>query len=117
VRTICPNCREEVKNPERVFEELKVAPPAGPGPLQMFRGAGCAACNRSGYKGRVGIYELMLLDEDFHDPILRRAGAPEFMRLAREKGMRTMFEDGLLKVVQGMTTVEELLRVTRLALK
>ena len=117
VRTICPNCREEVKNPERVFEELKVSPPTVNGPLQLWRGAGCSACNRSGYKGRVGIYELMLLDEDFHDPILHRAGAPEFMRLACEKGMRTMFEDGLLKVVQGMTTVEELLRVTRLALK
>jgi len=116
VRTICPNCREEVKNPERVFEELRVSPPVGPGPLQLWRGAGCSACNRSGYKGRVGIYELMLLDEDFHDPILRRSGAPDFMRMAREKGMRTMFDDGLLKVVQGMTTVEELLRVTRLSL-
>jgi len=117
VRTICPNCREEVKNPERVFEELRVAPPTGQEPVQLWRGAGCSACNRSGYKGRVGIYELMLLDEDFHDPILRRAGAPEFMRLAREKGMRTMFEVGMLKVVQGLTTVEELQHVTRLALK
>ncbi len=117
VRTICPDCREEVKNPERVFEELKVVPPAGNGRLQLWRGAGCPTCNQSGYKGRVGIYELMLLDEDYHDPILHRVGAPEFMRLAREKGMHTMFEDGLLKVVQGMTTVEELLRVTRLSLK
>ena len=80
----------------------------------MWRGAGCAACNNTGYKGRLGIYELMVLDERYHDPILHRAGAPEFLRLARERGMRTMFEDGLLKAGLGLTTVEELLRVTRI---
>jgi type II secretory ATPase GspE/PulE/Tfp pilus assembly ATPase PilB-like protein len=55
-----------------------------------------------------------MLDDRFHDPIIRRAGAPEYLRLAREQGMRTMFEDGLLKAAQGLTTLEELLRVTRL---
>jgi type II secretory ATPase GspE/PulE/Tfp pilus assembly ATPase PilB-like protein len=79
----------------------------------LWRGAGCAACNGAGYKGRLGIYELMVLDERYHDPILRREGAPEFLRLARERNMRTMFEDGLLKAGRGLTTVEELLRVTR----
>jgi type IV pilus assembly protein PilB len=120
VRTICPHCKEEVKDPERIFEELKIEPPdlsplaTRPSPLKLWRGAGCSVCNRTGYKGRVGIYELMVLDERYHDPILRRAGAPEFLRLAQEKGMRTMFEDGLIKAMQGLTTVEELLRVTRM---
>ena len=59
----------------------------------------------------------MMVDERFHDPILRRAGAPEYLRLAREKGMRTMFEDGLIKAVHGQTTIEELLRMTQLAAK
>ena len=54
----------------------------------------------------------MILDERFHDPILRRAGSHEYLSLAREKGMRTMFEDGLAKALRGLTTVEELLRVT-----
>ena len=80
--------------------------------LQLWRGAGCPACKHTGYKGRMGIYELMILDERFHDPILHRAGAPEYLRLAQEKGMRTMFEDGVLKAMQGVTTMEELLRVT-----
>ena len=84
-------------------------------PVRLWRGAGCAECNRTGYKGRQGIFELMVVDERFHDPILRRAGAPEYERLARERGMRNMFEDGLLKALNGVTTVEELLRVTRLA--
>jgi type IV pilus assembly protein PilB len=112
-RTICPNCKEEVKDPARILEQLKIEPPGG-GPVRLWRGAGCAQCNRTGYKGRVAIFELMIVDERFHDPILRRAGAPEYLRLAREQGMRTMFEDGLLKAAQGVTTLEELLRVTRL---
>jgi type II secretory ATPase GspE/PulE/Tfp pilus assembly ATPase PilB-like protein len=137
VRTICPKCKEEVKDPEKVFEQLKLAPPAldtnctdyhqdtnctnhhnGAGNssgLRLWRGAGCAACNQSGFKGRIGIYELMVLDERFHDPILHRVGAPEFERLGRERGMRSMFEDGLDKAMQGLTTVEELLRVTKIS--
>src|SRR5207247_1014249 len=99
VRSICDKCRESLKNPEKVFEELKLQPPAGL-PLQLWRGAGCSACKQTGYRGRRGIFELMILDERFHDPIVRRAGAPEYMRLARENGMRTMFEDGLRKAVQ-----------------
>jgi type IV pilus assembly protein PilB len=128
VRTICPHCKEEINDPERIFEEAKIdlpdlsrltaRSPASPhSALKLWRGAGCSACKGSGYKGRVGIYELMIIDERFHDPILHRSGAPEFLRLAQEKGMRTMFEDGLLKALQGITTVEELLRVTRLAAK
>ena len=56
----------------------------------------------------------MTLDERYHDPIVRRAGAPEYFKLAREKGMRTLFEDGLIKATRGITTVDELLRETRL---
>ena len=82
--------------------------------MQLWRGAGCSECKQSGYRGRKGIFELMIVDERFHDAIVRRAGAPEYLRLARENGMRTMFEDGLRKTVQGMTTIEELLRATRL---
>ena len=113
VRKVCPNCREEVKDPEAVFARLNVPVPAGVSKPQLFQGAGCPACKESGYKGRVGIYELMILDDRFHDPILRRSGAPEFLRLAQEKGMKTMFEDGVIKATQGLTTIEELLRVTR----
>ena len=87
-------------------------PPAGP--LHLWQGKGCPFCKQTGYKGRRGIFELMMLDERFHDPIIHRAGAPEYLRLARERGMRTMFEDGLIKAAKGVTTVEELLRETRL---
>jgi type IV pilus assembly protein PilB len=115
-RTICPACKEEVKDPGSILEKLKIEPPPG-GPVRLWRGAGCAECNRTGYKGRAAIFELMNVDDRFHDPIIRRAGAPEYLRLAREQGMRTMFEDGLLKATQGVTTLEELMRVTRLTPK
>jgi len=114
VRSICARCKEQLKNPEQTFQELKLEPPAGL-PVQLWRGAGCAECKGSGYKGRKGIFELMMLDERFHEPIVRRASAQEYLRLAREKGMRTMFEDGLRKVVQGVTSLEELMEATRLA--
>ncbi len=113
VRTICEHCKEEIPQPETIFERLKLSPPRPGLPLRLWRGKGCAECNRSGFKGRMGIYELMGVDESFHDPILRRAGAPEYLRLARERGMRTMFEDGVLKALQGVTTMEELLRITQ----
>ena len=113
VRTICSKCKEPIKNPEIVFEKLKLKIPADGAPLQLWRGAGCESCKQSGYKGRQGIFELMVLNEHFHDPILRRAGAPEYLRLARESGMRTMFDDGLLKAMQGTTTLEEVLSATQ----
>ena len=113
VRTNCEHCKEEIKNPETIFERLKISPPPGL-PLRLWRGKGCNECNHTGYKGRVGIYELMKLDESFHDPILRRAAAPEFLRLARERGMTSMFEDGVRKALQSLTTIEELLRITQI---
>ncbi len=116
VRTLCLHCKEEVRDPEEVFAKSRVDIPENL-PLRLWRGMGCRACGNSGYKGRIGIYELMTIDEGIHDPILHRASASEFLRLARERGMRTMFEDGLIKATRGQTTIEELLRVTRLAAK
>ena len=113
VRTLCASCKEEVADPQRVFEEAKLEPPPGL-PLRLWRSAGCPNCKGTGYKGRQGIFEVMMVDERFHTPIIQRASAQEFYRLAREGGMRTMFEDGLRKAVKGLTTIEELLRVTRL---
>jgi type IV pilus assembly protein PilB len=116
VRVLCPCCKAEVPEVGRVFADLGVEPPPGP-PARLWRAVGCRECKGTGFKGRQGIFELMVVDEKFHDAIVHRAGAQEYLRLARANGMRTMFEDGLLKVVQGLTTIEELLRVTRLAPK
>ncbi|MBX3746245.1 MAG: Flp pilus assembly complex ATPase component TadA [Verrucomicrobiae bacterium] len=113
VRKLCPKCKEPVGDPERVFQEVGVPVPEK-GPLQLWRNVGCETCSGTGFKGRQGIFELMQIDHRFHDPIVRRAGAHEFARLAREGGMATMFEDGLRVAMEGTTTIQELLRVTRM---
>jgi type II secretory ATPase GspE/PulE/Tfp pilus assembly ATPase PilB-like protein len=101
---------------EATFAKLQIDPPPGT-PARLWRQVGCPECKNTGYRGRQGVFELMMLDGRFHDPIVRRAGAPEYMRLAIDGGMRTMFEDGVRKAVQGTTTLEELMRVTRLGHK
>ena len=112
VRTLCPRCRQPVKNPEEVLCTLNIDLPEKPS--QLWHGVGCPFCHQTGTKGRQGIHELLLIDERLHDPIIHRAPASEYLRLGKEGGMRTMFEDGMLKVAQGVTTLEELWRVTRL---
>jgi len=113
VRKICDQCRKPEPEPERVFERLQIEPPQDV-PIRLWRGSGCAMCKDSGYKGRQGVFELMVITDDFHDAIVSRRGAPEFYRLARQNGMKTMFEDGLQRALRGITTLDELLRVTRL---
>ena len=78
----------------------------------MWRGTGCVACKNTGYRGRLGIFELMIVDPRFHEPIVKRAGAQEYSRIARQGGMRTISDDGLRRVYAGLTTIEEVLRVT-----
>jgi len=113
VRKICPVCKEEMKDGERILKSMGIQPPNGM-PPKLYKGKGCPDCKHTGYRGRCGIHELMVIDERFHDAIMKRSGAPEYLRLAREKGMRTMFEDGVMKAAMGITTLEELLKATQL---
>ncbi len=78
------------------------------------RGRGCAECRQTGYKGRTAIFEFLLLDDDIRHLVLTRAPAGEISKLARSKGMRTLREDGLEKVKQGLTTMDEVMRVTQM---
>ena len=77
-------------------------------------GSGCADCRKTGYKGRTAIFEFLFMDDEIRQLILRRASAGEISRLARSKGMRTLREDGMLKVKEGLTTLEEVMRVTEM---
>lgn len=113
VRRLCEKCKEPVPDSAAVFERLGVPMPEGP-PPPLWRGRGCPACKNSGYRGRLAIFELMMVDERFHEPITRRAGAQEYSRLAREGGMRTLFEDGLRRALAGETSLDEVLNMTRI---
>ncbi len=112
VRRLCERCRKPVEDVDAELERCEVTLPPDL-PRALWKPVGCPVCGGSGYKGRHGIFELMMLDETFHQPIIKRAGASTFVELAKQRGMKTMFEDGLRLATQGTTTVEEVLRVAR----
>jgi general secretion pathway protein E len=103
VRTICTSCR--VPAGERLTPEGEM--------IQTFKGAGCEECFGTGYTGRVGIFELMELNEEIRRKIIANADAVELTQAARRNGMRNLREDGWLKIHQGVTTVDEVMRVTQ----
>ena len=110
VRIICPECKTAL-SPEMVADLRKEMP--GNLPDRLFMGQGCPACAQTGYQGRTGIYELLLVDESIRQLILRRADAAALRQTAIANGMQTLAGDGWVKVAQGMTTSQEVLRVTQ----
>jgi type IV pilus assembly protein PilB len=110
-RKICQEC----KKPYEAKEEDLVPyghVPTGLGKVQFFKGKGCHTCNFTGMKGRVAIYEVMPISELLRDMILKNASTADLREGARKEGMKTLREAGLYKVLEGTTTVEEVLRVT-----
>ena len=109
-RTICPKCKEAYRPPReavrRLSEEL-----ADEQDLVLYRGAGCDACRQTGYRGRTGVYELLGVTDRIRERVVQRASASEIREVARQEGFRTMREDGIRKVLEGITTIEEILRV------
>ena len=110
VRIICPECKTAL-SPEMVADLRKEMP--GNLPDRLFMGQGCPACAQTGYQGRTGIYELLLVDESIRQLILRRADAAALRQTAIANGMQTLAGDGWVKVAQCMTTSQEVLRVTQ----
>ncbi len=108
VRRICPNCAMDIPIPERMEEVLSMY--AIHGTIKV--GAGCTACRQTGHAGRVGLYELLVLDDFLRDKVSASPNVVEFRRLCVERGMTTLRDDGFAKVKQGRTTVEDVLRVT-----
>jgi len=109
VRTICPNCREEYE------PDLDALPPdIGLEPGQpLYRGAGCRKCRQTGYLGRTGLFELMVLDDAVGEKIMARAPVSQIAEVAKKGGLRLLREDGWLKCRKGITTPEEVIRSTK----
>ena len=80
--------------------------------MVFYRGKGCPKCMSTGYKGRIGIYELMIPDEKIRNAVISKSSTDEIRKLALAAGMTTLKEDGIRKIKEGLTTVEEVLRVT-----
>lgn len=111
VRKICPFCKISIElYPEilKIFDEFNISISN----INLAKGTGCSQCNNTGYKGRLGLFELMIMSEELEKLILQRAPAGKLLEMAKTKGLKTIKEDGLSKVTQGITTLEEVLRVT-----
>ncbi|MHC4294124.1 MAG: type II secretion system ATPase GspE [Planctomycetota bacterium] len=110
VRTICTECKEPYEpDIERLPQDFEIAPGA-----PLYRGAGCRKCRQTGYHGRTGLFELMVLTEPICECIMRRSSVGEILNVARESGLRLLREDGWTKVREGITTPEEVIRSTKL---
>jgi type IV pilus assembly protein PilB len=109
-RTICTNCREAYAPPVEALHRLGLKPEQGE-EILFYRGKGCDRCKGSGYKGRYGIFELMPMGEAIRELVLKGASADQIRQQAIAEGMKTLADDGILKVLEGATTIDELLRV------
>jgi type IV pilus assembly protein PilB len=112
VRRICEHCKQALKISSSELKSLtEVVPAAVLGKNTTFyKGAGCDKCNNTGYRGRVGIHEVILIDSAVREAIVRKATAQEIKKIAKAQGMASMIEDGFLKAQKGITTIEEILR-------
>jgi type IV pilus assembly protein PilB len=111
VRRVCAKCKEDHPTPEQALVEAGFTPEESSSVVPK-KGAGCETCNNTGYKGRVGLYEVMEVTDELRELILVGASALELRRKAIEEGMITLRRSGLLKVQQGLTTIEEVARET-----
>jgi type IV pilus assembly protein PilB len=113
VRRICENCKEVMKISPLELRSLAEVIPASTilgKNTKFYKGAGCERCNHTGYRGRVGIHEVLVVDNSIREAILRKATAMDIKKLAKEQGVVTMIEDGFMKAREGVTTIEEILR-------
>jgi len=111
IRKICMDCREQIKPPPQLLIDLGI-PPDEVKSFTVYKGKGCAICNGTGYKGRLGLYEVMTMKEEIKELVLARASASEIKKEAIRTGMKTLRQSGLAKIKDGMTTIEEVLRST-----
>jgi type IV pilus assembly protein PilB len=111
VRTICPKCKEPYEPTEQQLMELSLTPEDVAG-KQLYRGRGCDHCHGSGYKGRMGIFEILVLDDDLRDMIMNETSMSVFKAEARKRGMRTLRQCGLEAIYNGQTTIDEVVRET-----
>ncbi|OHB78295.1 MAG: type II secretion system protein GspE [Planctomycetes bacterium RBG_16_55_9] len=112
VRKVCPDCKKHVQPAPHELRELGLGEGAEHG-MNFFVGAGCEKCFQTGYRGRTGIYEMMMIDEKIQDLIYKRESAGKIKRAALNEGLQTLRMDGARKVLAGVTTVSEVLRVTQ----
>src|SRR6185295_6968 len=111
VRRVCVHCKEEYSPTEEQLMELELLPEDVKG-RTFVRGRGCDHCNNTGYRGRMGIYEIMTLDDEMRELIMANASTQLLRDAARKRGMRTLRQAGLIGIFEGLTTIEEVVKQT-----
>jgi general secretion pathway protein E len=112
VRVLCPECKEGYIPEAEALRDAGISP-AQLGEQMVYRGRGCPACAGTGFRGRTGIYEILIVSDSIRQLIMRKADSTTIARKALEEGMKTLREDGAQKVLEGITTLEELVRVSQ----
>lgn len=111
VRRLCPQCRSTKPALPELIDELNLRTYQPDGEIKLWQANGCPSCGNTGYKGRSAIHEILVIDEDIRKMVLNHADGSEIQQQARKAGMKTLYEDGLVKALQGVTTLEEVMRV------
>jgi type IV pilus assembly protein PilB len=109
VRLICPRCKQPTQLSEAVLRDAGI-PPELAAKATFMKGKGCANCNKGGYRGRQGIYEMMLVNSKIRELIFKNASSTDIRKVAISQGMKTLYMDGMMKVMKGLTTMEEVYR-------
>jgi type II secretory ATPase GspE/PulE/Tfp pilus assembly ATPase PilB-like protein len=112
IRVLCPKCKVMVKPRPELLAQIKDVE-FDPHKIEFYEGKGCEECRFTGYRGRTGIYEIILITEPIREMILARASSQQVKQKAVTQGMRTLRQDGLGKVLKGITTLSEVIRVTQ----
>jgi type IV pilus assembly protein PilB len=111
VRKVCTQCREEYTPPREILEDLGLSSETVRG-KRFYRGAGCEICNNTGFKGRVGLFELMKMSDELRDKIMANAQTDELREIARKQGMTSLRDAGIKACFDGITTPDEVVRET-----
>jgi type IV pilus assembly protein PilB len=107
VRVLCEHCKYKSELPEKYSKEIKMLYPDA----EFYKNKGCGSCRYTGYLGRTTIGEVLIVNDKMQNAIIRRKSEEEYFKIAKESGMRTIYEDGLEKVAKGITSMEEILRI------
>ncbi len=113
IRTICKECKEVDPTPDRITLRMLNLTDKDLEGRQLYRGAGCSRCQNTGYRGRQGIFEMLEMNNEIRELAFNRSPTNELRRAARASGMRNLLEDGKLKIMRGITTAQEIARITQ----
>jgi len=112
VRVVCPKCKQPHTPSDAILEMAGIRPELA-AQAKFAKGKGCSNCGKSGYRGRLGLYELMVMNSKIRELAFQGASTQDIRKAAVARGMHTLYQDGLMKAMKGITTIDEVFRVAK----